>query len=141
MTGVSTSSTPRWAKNSRPAALSRSRRRSASNVAGGCQSLIGSDPWQTVFGIHTRSSVFGEESQQPGLVPDLDAEFLGFGQLAAGCLARDQETGLLRHSAGGLGAQRFELFLRLVAPHRGQRAGQVAGLDLQRHSLRAVSPR
>src|SRR3546814_5027922 len=80
MTGVSTSSTPRWARNSRTAALSRARRRSASNVAEGCQSLIGSDRGKTVFGIHTRSSVFGEESQQPGLVPDLDAEFLGFGQ-------------------------------------------------------------
>src|SRR3546814_18486704 len=78
---------------------SRARRRSASNVAEGCQSLIGSDRGKTVFGIHTRSSVFGEESQQPGLVPDLDAEFLGFGQLAAGGLARDQETGLLRHAA------------------------------------------
>src|SRR3546814_17182364 len=94
---------------------------------------------KTVFGIHTRSSVFGEESQQPGLVPDLDAEFLGFGQLAAGGLARDQETGLLRHAAGGLGAQRFELFLRLVAPHRGPRAGQDDGLALQRASLRAVA--
>src|SRR3546814_7174812 len=74
MTGVSTSSTPRWARNSRTAALSRARRRSASNVAEGCQSLIGSDRGKTVFGIHTRSSVFGEESQQPGLVPDRSEE-------------------------------------------------------------------
>src|SRR3546814_13406613 len=68
MTGVSTSSTPRWAKISRTAALRRARRRSASNVADGCQSLIGSDPGQTVLGIHPRSSVLGEEIQPPGLL-------------------------------------------------------------------------
>src|SRR3546814_14025994 len=82
LTGVSTSSTPRWAKNSRTAALSRACRRSASNVAEGCQSLIGSDPWPTVFGVHQRSSVFGEDRQQPGLVPARDASFLRLHQLA-----------------------------------------------------------
>src|SRR3546814_5452681 len=98
MTGVSTSSTPRWARNSRTAALSRARRRSASNVAEGCQSLIGSDRGKTVFGIHTRLSVFGEESQQPGLVPDLDVAFLGLGQIAAGGLPRDRQSTRLHSS-------------------------------------------
>src|SRR3546814_12271024 len=74
MTGVSTSSTPRWARNSRTAALSRARRRSASNVAAGCQSLIGPDRGKTVVVIHTRSSVFCEERQHRGLVPDPDSE-------------------------------------------------------------------
>src|SRR5690606_8729627 len=101
MTGVSTSSTPRRAKNSRTAALSRARRRSAANDAVGCQAVtrgvpcaaaglparrvgrpveaamaaIGSDR-NRGHGRPRRSFVLREERQQAGLVPDLDAEFL-----------------------------------------------------------------
>src|SRR3546814_18989521 len=89
MTGVSTSSTPRWARNSRTAALSRARRRSASNVAEGCQSLIGSDRGKTFFGLHPRPSVVGDESTQPSLVHNPHHEVLGSCHSSAGGLPRN----------------------------------------------------
>src|SRR5690554_4235847 len=103
--GVSTSSTSRAAKKSRMAALRRARRRSASTPAEGFQQ-------DSVMRL--------QELQQPGLVPDLDAELFGFGQLGTGGFTGNDERGLLRHAAGGLGAERLQPLLRLVAGHRLQ---------------------
>ena len=52
--------------------------------------------------------------------------------LEPGGFARDHEAGLLRHAAGHLGAQRFELCARLVAAHGGKAAGQHHGLAVER---------
>src|SRR5690606_24005942 len=63
--GVSTSSTPRSAKNARTAALNLARSRSAPGAADGRQ--------ESLMGL--------EELQQLRLVPDIDAKLFGLGEL------------------------------------------------------------
>src|SRR5690348_128870 len=111
-TGVSTSSTPRSAKNARIAALRRARSRSASTPAVGCHPVS--------ISIPRLIAVFGKEGEKPRLVPDLDAELARLGQLAARGLAGNHEGGLLRHAAGDLRAQSLEPILGLVAGQRRQ---------------------
>ena len=109
-TGVSTSSTPRSAKNARSVAYRRARRRSASCVVDAADR--GSAPC-------SREEASRRASSQTSI-----AEFLRLGELAAGGFAGDDEAGLLRHAAGHLRAERFELRAGFVARHRRQPAGQ-----------------
>src|SRR5688500_13372644 len=119
--GVSTSSTPRSAKNARTNACRRAR--SSSAVRKRAPALMPA----------TRSNaVPGKKVEQARLVPYVDAQFGGLVELGAGSLARDDEARLLRHAAGDLGAERLEFRLRLVPAQRGQGAGQDHGLAVER---------
>src|SRR5690606_3994031 len=116
ITGVSTSSTPRSAKNPRTAAYNRARNRSAPTPAVGCQSL----------------AMLVQEIDEPGFVPDVEAEVAGLGELAAGGFAGDHEAGLLRDAAGDLGAEGLQALAGLLAGHGREAAGQHHGLPGQR---------
>src|SRR5512146_2325165 len=89
--GVSTSSTPRRAKKSRISALSCARSAIAART------------------FAASRMVLLQESGQPCLVPDLDAEFVGLVELGTGSFARHHERGLLRHRTRDLGPERFQL--------------------------------
>src|SRR6478736_6809548 len=97
MIGVSTSSTPRSAKNLRISAFNRARRCSALCAAVGFQSFTGQS-WR----------VIGQERQQACFVPDFDVQFARLVELGSGGFAGDHEAGLLRDAAGHLGAQRLQ---------------------------------
>src|SRR3954470_15594640 len=76
--------------------------------------------------------MLAQEIDEALLAPDIDAELRRLVELRAGRLSGDDEGGLLRHAACDLGAERFELFLRLIACERRQGAGQHDGLSVQR---------
>src|SRR5262245_34648592 len=89
----------------------------------------------SMFGCVMRTPLWllaGQQSTEPVLVEDGDAELLGLGELGAGRLAGDQVVGLLGHRAGRLATARPDRFLRLLAAEAGQRAGHDDALALER---------
>src|SRR3954471_16944485 len=116
--GVSTSITPRSAKNVRTSAYS------------------------LVRSLNARRADFAsrmmllQERDELRLVPDLDAELLRLFELRSGRFAGDDERGLLRNAARDFRAERFEPRRCLIARQRRERAGQYDALAVKRPGLR-----
>src|SRR5690606_40676103 len=68
--------------------------------------------------------LFCQTGEEAGFVPDLEAEFAGLGEFAAGGFAGDDEAGLLRDAARDLAAQSLQARAGLVARHRRQAASE-----------------
>src|SRR6185312_3108319 len=104
--GVSTSPTPRSAKNPRISAFKCPRSRNAS--------------WR----MRGSGAMRVQKLQQSRLVPDFDAKGSSFVQFGAGGFARDHERSFLRYRAGNLGAKRFQFVFRGVPGQGRETSGE-----------------
>src|SRR5262249_59135230 len=70
-------------------------------------------------GVRTKrqSALFADQLKPLVLSEDGDAELFGLAEFGSGARTRHHVVGLLRHRAGGLGAEPFRHGLGLVAPH------------------------
>lgn len=78
--------------------------------------------------LQSRRGEFGDES---GFIPDINAEFLRFGEFAAGFGARNHNRGLLRHAARDLRARALQNLGRLAAAEMFESSRDNEGLSCE----------
>src|SRR5437773_924801 len=77
-----------------------------------------------IFVMGAWCSLLVHQSEEPVFVQHGNAEFACLVQLGAGLGAGDDIVGLLRHRSGDLAARGLYAFLRFVARHRDEGAGE-----------------